>query len=78
MIQYGVFAPGKGGSEQLQEIADRYLAAWSSGDKARIAALYGSDAVFSDTMLGLQAQGAAAIAGLAGGVSGRPAPSPSR
>jgi ketosteroid isomerase-like protein len=61
---YGVFASGKGGSAQLREIADRYLTAWSSGDKTRIAALYHPDAVFSDTMLGLQAQGAAAIAEL--------------
>ena len=61
MVTFGVFAPGKGGPEQLQKIADRYLAAWSSGNKDRIAALYRSDAVFSDTMLGLQAQGPAAI-----------------
>ncbi len=57
----GSFAPGEGGSEQLRAIADRYLAAWSSGDKDRIAALYRDDAVFSDTMRGIQAQGAAAI-----------------
>jgi SnoaL-like domain len=64
MISFGCFAPGKGGSEQLQTIADKYLAAWASGDKARIAALYHPDALFSDTALGLQAQGAAAISEL--------------
>ena len=64
MVTFGVFAPGKGGPEQIQKIADRYLTAWSSGDKARIAALYHPDAVFSDTMLGLQAQGPAAISEL--------------
>jgi hypothetical protein len=64
MVQVAVFAPGKGGSEQLQEIADRYLGAWASGDKGRIAALYHADATFSDTVLGLQAQGADAIAEL--------------
>ena len=64
MIAFGVFAPDKGGSEQLQEIVDRYLEAWASGDKAQIAALYHPDAVFSDTMLGLQAQGPAAISEL--------------
>ena len=61
MLSMACFAPGEGGSEQLWAIADRYLAAWSSGDKDRIAALYRDDAVFSDTMRGIQAQGAAAI-----------------
>ncbi len=60
----GVFAPGRGGSQQLRDMADRYLAAWASGDTARIAALYHEDASFSDTMRGLQAQGPAAIAEL--------------
>ncbi len=64
MYGQGVFAPGKGGPQQLQEIVDRYLAAWASGDGGRIAALYHPDASFSDTVLGLQAQGAAAIAAL--------------
>ena len=64
MVSFGAFAPGEDGPEQLQAIADRYLAAWASGDKARIAALYHKDAVFSDTVLGLQAQGPAAIADL--------------
>lgn len=64
MISFGWFASGKGGPERLQKIADEYLAAWSSGDKARIAGLYRDDAIFTDTMLGLQAQGAAAISEL--------------
>ncbi len=55
-MAFAVFAPGKGGPEQLKEIADKYLAAWASGDKAQISALYHPDAVFSDSMLGLQAQ----------------------
>ena len=64
MLSMACFAPGEGGSEQLRAIADRYLAAWSSGDKDRIAALYRDDAVFSDSMRGMQAQGAAAIGDL--------------
>jgi ketosteroid isomerase-like protein len=64
MVSMGCFAPGKGGSQQLRTIADRYLAAWSSGDKDRIAALYRKDAVFSDSILGVQAQGAGAISEL--------------
>jgi ketosteroid isomerase-like protein len=62
MLSMACFAPGEGGSEQLRAIADRYLAAWSSGDKDRIAGLYRDDAAFSDSMRGIQAQGAAAIA----------------
>jgi ketosteroid isomerase-like protein len=64
LVSCGCFAPGKGGSEQLQAIAEKYLAAWDSGDKARIAALYHPDAVFTDTLLGLQAQGPTAISEL--------------
>ena len=64
MVTFGVFAPGKGGGEQIQKIADRYLTVWSSGDKAGIAALYHPEAVFSDTMLGLHTQGPAAISEL--------------
>lgn len=64
MISSGCFAPGKGGSERLRQIADRYLAAWPSEDKERIAALYRDDASFSDSMLGIQAQGPVAISEL--------------
>ncbi len=60
----GCFAPGYNGAEQLQEIAERYLDSWSSGEQDRIAALYGEDARFSDTMFGLQAEGSEAIAEL--------------
>ena len=74
MVSFGAFAPGEGGPEQLRAIADKYLAAWASGDKARIAALYHEDAVFSDTMLGLQAQGADAIANLGEGRFGAGSP----
>jgi hypothetical protein len=61
MVSMACFAPGEDGSERLRTIADRYLAAWSSGDRDQIAALYRDDASFSDSMLGLQAQGPAAI-----------------
>ena len=64
MVSFGVFAQGGGGSARLQQLAERYLAAWSSGDKARIAALYRDDAVFSDSMLGLEAAGPTAISEL--------------
>jgi hypothetical protein len=64
MVTFGWFAPGQGGPEQLHKIADAYVAAWSSGDKARIAALYRDGAVFSDTLLGLTARGPAAISEL--------------
>jgi hypothetical protein len=60
----GCFAPGESGASQLRQIAERYAAAWSSGDKKRIAALYRNDATFSDTMLGIQARGSDAIAKL--------------
>jgi ketosteroid isomerase-like protein len=59
---YGVFGPGQDGLERLTEMADRYLKTWASGDKARIAALYHKDASFFDSVRGIQAQGAAAIA----------------
>jgi hypothetical protein len=57
----GCFAPGLDGPEQLQDIAAGYLDAWSSGDTARIAALYSEGATFSDTMFGLQAEGSETI-----------------
>ena len=64
MVSFGSFAPNRGGPQQLQKIADQYFSAWSSGDKAWIAALYGGEAAFTDTMLGLHAQGPAAISEL--------------
>ncbi|MFH1834177.1 MAG: nuclear transport factor 2 family protein, partial [bacterium] len=60
----GLFAPGLDGAPRLRKIAERYLAAWSSGDGARIAALYSRDATFSDSLLGIRAQGSDAIAEL--------------
>lgn len=45
-------------------LADRYLAAWSSGDEAEIAALYGADATFEDSLLAIAGSGAAEIGGL--------------
>jgi hypothetical protein len=62
MCSTGCFTAGKGGTEELRKIVDRYVSAWSSGDTARIAALYRRDAMFTDSMLGIQAKGSAAIA----------------
>lgn len=53
------------GCPELREIVDGYLAAWSSRDVDQIAALYTDDAVFSDSLLGMQAEGSDAIAALA-------------
>jgi len=46
------------------DLAQRYLSAWSSGDVVRIGALYVEDAAFADSLLGIDAAGRAAIAGL--------------
>jgi hypothetical protein len=46
-------------------IVDRYLNAWTSRDSDRIAALYADDAVFTDSLFGIDAAGSEAIAGLA-------------
>jgi ketosteroid isomerase-like protein len=63
MIEAGCFAVDK--CPELQEIVDRYLAAWSSGDEGQVAALYTEEAVFSDSLLGMGTVGSGAIADLA-------------
>lgn len=45
--------------------ANRYLAAWSAGKADAIAAVYQEDASFSDTLLGIDVVGSAAIAQIA-------------
>lgn len=52
-----------------RELAARYTQAWSSNDRAAIAALYSTDATLTDSLLGVQASGATAIAGLGSGVT---------
>ena len=64
MTGLGCFAAG-GCSTELREIADRYVKAWSSGDRDLVAALYSKDAVFSDSMFGLKTEGASSIGDLA-------------
>ena len=58
--QSGCLVPDGCGSE-VRDLVDRYLAAWSSGDPARISALYRDDATFADGLLGAEASGAADI-----------------
>jgi len=41
----------------LQTIVDGYIDAWASGDPDQIAALYASDAAFTDSMFGIHASG---------------------
>lgn len=48
-------------SNQYQQLVNGYVSAWSSGDAAQIAALYRDDAVFTDSLLGLSAEGAQEI-----------------
>ena len=64
MTDSGCFA-GAGCTDELRALADRYIAAWSSQDQDQIAALYADDAVFIDSMFGLEAQAADAIGALA-------------
>jgi hypothetical protein len=63
MTDMGCFAVDK--CPDLREIVDRYLAAWSSRDKGQVAALYAEEALFSDSMLGMEAAGSGLIADLA-------------
>lgn len=59
----GCFADGC--LAELLTIADRYLAAWQSRNAGRVAGLYDDHAVFTDSLLGLEAEGADAIGDLA-------------
>lgn len=63
MVAAGCFAVEK--CPELQEIVDRYLAAWSSGDEGLVVALYSEEAVFSDSLLGMDAVGPGEIGELA-------------
>ena len=63
MLEYGCFATD--GCPKAQEIIDRYLSAWSSRDRDQIAALYADDAVFTDSLFGIDALGSDAISSLA-------------
>jgi hypothetical protein len=47
-----------------RSLADRYLAAWSSGNESEIAALYSADATFVDSLLAIAGSGAVEIGGL--------------
>jgi len=60
MFPLGCFRD-QGCSDQYQQLVNGYISAWSSGDAAQIAALYRDDAVFTDSMLGLSAEGAQEI-----------------
>lgn len=65
LLQHAAFAPGQDGQVKLENIVNRYISAWTSGDAQKIAALYRDDAVFEDTLRNIQVQGSASIAKLA-------------
>jgi len=65
MVELAAFGPGQNGLEMCQQIVDRYVGAWTSGDEGQVAALYRDDAVFLDSVLGTRAEGPASIAELA-------------
>jgi ketosteroid isomerase-like protein len=60
---FGCFAVD--GCPAMRDTVDRYVAAWSSRDSDAVAALYSDDAVFTDSLLGFDADGADAIGDLA-------------
>lgn len=60
---------------EAQGFASRYLAAWSGGGADAIAAMYRDDATFSDSLLGIEVEGSAAIAQIADQRFGTGAPS---
>lgn len=62
-MPHGCFVPG-GCASELRDLADRYMRAWSAGNKDDIAALYSDDAVFADSLLGIDASGPGQISGL--------------
>jgi SnoaL-like domain len=64
MFPLGCFRE-QGCSDRYQQLVNGYISAWSSGDASQIAALYRDDAVFTDSLLGLSAQGAQQIGQLA-------------
>lgn len=62
---YGIACYAVDGCPAVDETVDRYLAAWTAHDPDAIAALYSDDATFTDSLLGLEAEGGAAIGALA-------------
>ncbi|MDH3260776.1 MAG: nuclear transport factor 2 family protein [Acidimicrobiia bacterium] len=62
---FGCFAID--GCPSMQETVDRYITAWSLRASNAVAALYSRDAVFTDSLLGLEATGADEIGDLAAG-----------
>ena len=50
-----------GCSDEYDALVSDYVAAWSSGEAGKIAALYRDDAVFTDSLLGLNVTGAQEI-----------------
>jgi ketosteroid isomerase-like protein len=64
-VAYGIGCFAVDGCEALQDTVDRYVAAWTEGDPDAFAGLYHEQATFSDSLLGLDATGRDAIAGLA-------------
>jgi ketosteroid isomerase-like protein len=54
----GGLSPCGGCSVEFSAMADRYAAAWSSGNPDQVAALYSDDAAFSDSMFGIAVTGA--------------------
>lgn len=62
-VGFGCFAVD--GCPALQKTVDRYISAWTDRDQDAIAALYSSEALFTDSLLGFEATGPESIAGLA-------------
>ncbi len=60
MFPLGCFAD-HGCSDQYEMLVSDYVSAWSSGDEGKIAALYRDDAVFTDSLLGINVTGAREI-----------------
>lgn len=63
VLHGGCVAPDRCASD-VRAFADRYLAAWSSGDPEQIAALYRDDATLADSLLEVKVSGADAIGGV--------------
>jgi ketosteroid isomerase-like protein len=59
---FGCFAVD--GCPALRDTIDRYVAAWAERDAEAITALYSEDALFTDSLLGLKAEGADSIGAL--------------
>ena len=64
-VAYGIGCFAVDGCPAFQDTVERYIAAWSSRGPDAIAALYSDDALFVDSLLGLEAKGADDIGDLA-------------